>query len=106
MLGVLKAGGAFVPFDPSHPVERLRALSRSVDAKLLLCSRQHVQLLASVADVALAVDEDALRQPCSGNLDEAIRACSTNAAYVIFTSGSTGEPKVNIPDSLGNTHAF
>ena len=73
MLGVLKAGGAFLPLDPSSPPERLESM-----------------IAASGADVAIteewlaAEEEGALsRAPVSGG----------QLAYVIFTSGSTGRPK-------------
>jgi non-ribosomal peptide synthetase component F len=95
MLAVMKAGGAFVPLDPSYPISRLQALALSVDAKLLLHSRQHLGLLATVSETVLAVDDQLINQlPDSGIIDTS-RAKSSNAAYVIFTSGSTGEPKVS-----------
>lgn len=94
MLGVMKAGGAFVPLDPSHPVSRLQSLARSVDAKVVLCSRRHVELLATVSNTVLPVDEDAMSEPLVPYMDRVDQVTSRNAAYLIFTSGSTGEPKV------------
>lgn len=99
MLAVLKAGGAFVPLDQSHPVERLRNLCHSVGASLILCSRHHVQTLAEVMDNILAVDDATVAE---STLAESERndmvtpgVSSSNVAYVIFTSGSTGTPKVS-----------
>ena len=93
MLGVMKAGGAFVPLDPSHPLPRLCALAHNVGAEILLCSRQHARLLTAVADNILPVDLEMIDQ-LSVNPDNRLsRATSNNAAYVIFTSGTTGEPK-------------
>jgi non-ribosomal peptide synthetase component F len=97
MLAVMKAGGAFVPLDPSHPIPRLRALARSVDAKLLLCSRCHVGLLSTVSDMVLPVDDDLISQLPVSQSTKIGLAKSSNAAYLMFTSGSTGEPKVPIP---------
>lgn len=94
MLGVMKAGGAFVPLDPSHPVPRLQGLVRSVDAKVVLCSRRHVELLATVSDMVLPVDEDLVSEPLVQYMDRVNPVTNQNAAYLIFTSGSTGEPKV------------
>ncbi|OCL14025.1 nonribosomal peptide synthase [Glonium stellatum] len=93
MLGVMKAGGAFVPLDPTHPLPRLQTLARSVNANVLLCSRRHAELLATVSDTVLPVDENELVEPHAGNIERVNRAVSSNAAYLIFTSGSTGEPK-------------
>jgi non-ribosomal peptide synthetase component F len=98
MLGVLKAGGAFVPLDPSHPGPRLQALVQSINATILLCSPQHAAYLATVAHSILALDENMIER-LSTNLNEACldaRVGSNNAAYLIFTSGSTGQPKVCI----------
>ena len=99
MLAVLKAGGAFVPLDPSHPVERLRGLCESVEANIVLCSRHLVEMLATVSGTVLPIDEATVAEPeqaePEGSATSMHTACSTNAAYVIFTSGSTGKPKVS-----------
>jgi non-ribosomal peptide synthetase component F len=98
MLAVMKAGGAFVPLDPSHPIPRLQALARSVDAALVLCSRRHLELLGAISDVALAVDDDTINRLSVTKSARISQVNSSNAAYAIFTSGSTGEPKV--PSSI------
>ncbi|KAK4150585.1 non-ribosomal peptide synthetase [Chaetomidium leptoderma] len=97
MLAVLRAGGAFVPLDPSHPVERLRGLCDSAGAKLVLCSGHLVQTLAGVVDTVLPVDDSTItgsaQAESEGSAISVPATSSTNAAYVIFTSGSTGKPK-------------
>jgi non-ribosomal peptide synthetase component F len=96
MLGVLKAGGAFVPLDPSHPRSRLQALVRSISATILLCSPQHATSLKTVADSIVPLDGWMVE--CLSTILDERRAQplvrSSNAAYLIFTSGSTGQPKV------------
>lgn len=94
MLGILKAGGACVPLDPSHPVPRLQMLIQAVNGKLLLCSRRHVLRLEGVAQTVLPVDDGFLSQCQDNSARIPFTANSNNAAYVIFTSGSTGQPKV------------
>ena len=104
MLAVLKAGGAFVPLDASHPVERLAGLCETLGATIMLCSPRLVDTLSAVTQTVLAVDDSAL-------IDGVIDSCvptkvdvsSNNAAYVIFTSGSTGKPKVSSCPPLPST---
>ncbi len=99
MLAVLKAGGAFVPLDPSHPADRLRGLCESVGAKLMLCSNQLTHLLTGVVETVLPVDDGAVAESTQtedwGKQKSVPTTSSSNAAYVIFTSGSTGKPKVS-----------
>jgi len=76
MLGVLQAGGAFVPLDPAHPAERRAALVAAAGATVVLRDRD-------VADLAAL----------PGDPPPAGRLVPESLAYVVFTSGSTGEPK-------------
>lgn len=96
MLAVMKAGGTFVPLDPTHPTSRLQNLVGAVEAGVILCSQSHVTNLRSIANIVLPVDEDAiLRAPSLKERNPIFdRAKPDNAAYILFTSGSTGEPKV------------
>ena len=96
MLAVLKAGGSFVPFDPTHPVARLQGLARKVEAKILLCSRQHADMLAQVAETVLPIDGDAIERLTVASTVRLPHASSQDRAYIIFTSGTTGEPKGTI----------
>jgi len=98
MLAVLKAGGAFVPLDPGHPVTRLRQLTASTGTRVVLASARHADLLAGQGGVPILVvaeeSPDEPRTTTTEKANEAPRACSPdNAAYVLFTSGSTGQPK-------------
>ncbi|KAJ5630837.1 uncharacterized protein N7484_010937 [Penicillium longicatenatum] len=95
MLGVMKAGGAFVPLDPTHPTSRLQRLIESVKASVGLCSQNRAEDLQSVVETLIPLGAetiDRLAEPADG-VDLASGVTSQNAAYVLFTSGSTGEPK-------------
>ncbi|KAL2858409.1 hypothetical protein BJX68DRAFT_262934 [Aspergillus pseudodeflectus] len=94
MLGVLKAGGAFVPLDPTHPTPRLRSLVKSIDGRIMLCSRNREEALNMVVENLISLDEqllDGISLPPGGDIRSGVK--SENAAYLIFTSGSTGQPK-------------
>ncbi|CAI7577277.1 unnamed protein product [Penicillium palitans] len=95
MLGVMKAGGAFVPLDPTHPTSRLQALIQSVQAPVVLCSHHLADKLRPIVNTLIPLCADTL-DPLSDpadNVNLASGVTSQNAAYVLFTSGSTGEPK-------------
>ncbi|KAL2183691.1 non-ribosomal peptide synthetase [Thermothelomyces heterothallicus CBS 203.75] len=100
MLAVLKAGGAFVPLDASHPLERLRGLCASVEAKLVLCSSHLVEKLAGLVDTVLPLDDATVSDAARAQSERASTSLpivsSNDVAYVIFTSGSTGKPKGTI----------
>ncbi|QMW46378.1 hypothetical protein G4B11_009833 [Aspergillus flavus] len=95
MLAVLKAGGAFVPLDPTHPAARLQSLVRSVQARIMLCSRNHAEDLRVVVEHLIPLDNDTWEERSipRGDVSLLTEVKGYNAAYVIFTSGSTGEPK-------------
>lgn len=97
MLGVLKAGGAFVPMDPSHPPNRLQSLIRTVGARIILCSSSHTKMLQNVTSVPVVTVDDSLMRHCRTEALVSSEVHPGNAAYVIFTSGSTGKPKVRRP---------
>ncbi|MGC9498551.1 amino acid adenylation domain-containing protein [Streptomyces sp. WG7] len=89
VLGVLKAGAAYVPVDPGHPEERVRfVLADSKVAAVLLGSTVPTTLVGDAAPVrrleAAASTVPAAPVPLGGPRD---------LAYVIYTSGSTGRPK-------------
>lgn len=94
MLGIMKAGGAFVPLDPTHPTSRLQRLIESVKAQVVLCSQTRAESLRSIVKTLIPLCADTMERLSDAAVDLASGVTSQNAAYVLFTSGSTGEPKV------------
>ena len=92
LLGILKAGAAYVPLDPDFPAERLRAMLADAGVALLVTRRDAVAPPAGDAALVYVEDEaspDERREP-----DAPTRAAGPeDLAYVIYTSGSTGRPK-------------
>ena len=94
VLGVLRAGAAYLPMDPYFPADRLRFMLDDAAAKLVLSDGQDEGLQLS-SDRVLALDA-AL---AASDAPFASIACDRDAlAYLIYTSGSTGTPKgVRVP---------
>jgi amino acid adenylation domain-containing protein len=91
-LGVLKAGGAFVPLDPAWPRERIDLVLRDVEASLVLTlQRLRVSLPEDVDVVAIDADWHRIATETADPVDCA--ADPRGLAYVMYTSGSTGTPK-------------
>lgn len=95
ILGVLKAGGAFVPIDPNYPFQRLKFILEDIGATLMVSNIESQSKLPSVEDdlnvVYLDSHSDRIAQFPSKNLRNKIRP--DHLAYIIYTSGSTGNPK-------------
>jgi len=98
LLAIFKAGGAYLPLDPSYPAERLTFMIEDAKPAVIVVSRQTADLFAlpgqrlfwvdradATADDAPAAAQPFLRSP--------VPPQSTDAAYVLYTSGSTGKPK-------------
>jgi amino acid adenylation domain-containing protein len=96
ILGVLKAGAAFVPLEPEHPVERLRHVVAGAAPRLVLTDATHAERVASLGVEAVTLDLAAAEPDHRPGHVPA----GSGAAYVLFTSGSTGRPKGAV-----NTHA-
>jgi amino acid adenylation domain-containing protein len=95
LLGVLKAGGVYVPLDPAYPLERLSFMMEDSATEVLLTQKRFTEGIpssaAGVEVICLDRDIDTLAQESTANLPG--RARENNLAYVIYTSGSTGIPK-------------
>jgi amino acid adenylation domain-containing protein len=94
VLGVLKAGGAYLPLDPGYPRERLLDMVQDSAPVVLLTQGALAGRLAGMDLPLLALDEDAPwwgHQPASD--PERAALTPENLTYVIYTSGSTGRPK-------------
>jgi amino acid adenylation domain-containing protein len=93
LLGILKAGAAYVPCDPSHPPDRLAFTLRDAAAPLLVTQRRWAAALASVAAQTVCLDTDAELLAAQEEHEPAATVAVEDLAYVIYTSGSTGQPK-------------
>jgi amino acid adenylation domain-containing protein len=93
LLGILKAGGVYVPLDAASPKERLACMLDDADILVILTQEPLQSKLPEHAATAVCLDsgwdtiaqEDAANPICS--------SIAENLAYIIYTSGSTGQPK-------------
>lgn len=91
LLATLKAGAAYVPLDPDHPVDRLDFILRDTGARLLLTRGALADRLGS--HDAAVVRLDSFDAEGDGDRDPIPRPRPDDLAYILYTSGSTGRPK-------------
>jgi len=91
VLGILKAGSAYLPIDPAYPVDRIALMLEDARPGLILTDRAHRHLFASSAiPVLLIEDIDLANGPAFNGPSP---AGPDDPCYILFTSGSTGRPK-------------
>jgi amino acid adenylation domain-containing protein len=90
LLAIHKAGGAYLPLDPTYPADRLAYMLQDAQAPVLL-TRGAAPVAFDGHTVDLQRDWTAIATEADGGWDGG--AGPTNLAYVIYTSGSTGRPK-------------
>jgi len=93
LLGILKAGGSYVPLDPDYPRERIAFMLQDSEATVLLTQRKFVDSLPEHEARVIYLDADL--EACANESDQklSIAVSGDNLAYVMYTSGSTGSPK-------------
>jgi amino acid adenylation domain-containing protein len=92
ILGILKAGCAYLPLDPNHPADRLNYILEDSGVAAVLTQEDLLDRLPSKKIRMLILDQldDFIEKGESNPLNG---AGPEHAAYMIYTSGSTGEPK-------------
>ncbi|WP_438348686.1 amino acid adenylation domain-containing protein [Paenibacillus sp. FA6] len=96
MLGVLKAGGAYIPLDPEHPDDRNFYIITDTQSHIVITKDQYTSKLADLlngneSEVAVFCLDKQLEMYSEGPVD--VISDPDDMAYVIYTSGSTGKPK-------------
>jgi amino acid adenylation domain-containing protein/non-ribosomal peptide synthase protein (TIGR01720 family) len=93
LLATFKAGGAYLPLDPSYPKERLEFMLKDAGVRVVLTQKRFAPALRARRRKLFCVDSDAasLRRYPAKNLTTHLSP--QQLAYVIYTSGSTGKPK-------------
>jgi amino acid adenylation domain-containing protein len=92
LLGVLKAGGAYLPLDPKYPPNRLKYIIEDAKPRIILNDKNQYSLPVSGEEVLdiLNLENEIAKEP---DTNPDLKIASTQLAYCIYTSGSTGTPK-------------
>ncbi|WP_162200459.1 hybrid non-ribosomal peptide synthetase/type I polyketide synthase [Kordia jejudonensis] len=92
ILGILKAGAAFVPIDPTYPEERINLILQNANIQTVLTETSYFFEIAIAAEHVFALDAelDHIAQPITS---PEIQITANQLAYIIHTSGTTGVPK-------------
>ncbi len=93
LLGILKAGAAYVPLDPTYPAERLAFMLADAGVQVLLTQQSLCSTLPAHTAQILCLDTDWAAIAAHSPANPAHHTRPDHLAYVIYTSGSTGQPK-------------
>ncbi|MFL5383527.1 MAG: amino acid adenylation domain-containing protein, partial [Longimicrobiaceae bacterium] len=93
MLAVLKAGGAYLPLEPSYPAERRAWVLADSGASVLVTAGGAWEGALPPAVAAVRLDADAEAIAARPDASPEVRPSGRDLAYVVYTSGSTGTPK-------------
>lgn len=93
ILGVLKAGGAYLPLDPEYPQERLAFIVKDAQSPVVLTQSPAVPGLLQDGTRVVCLDLDWKDIERESDQPPTCKATAKNLAYAIYTSGSTGQPK-------------
>lgn len=93
LLGILKAGAAYVPLDPHYPLERLHFMIEDANVAAVLTDTHSASLISEAKTRLIPLDtlQGEIAKQNSHNPNTSVTA--RDLAYVIYTSGSTGKPK-------------
>jgi non-ribosomal peptide synthetase-like protein len=93
LLGVLKAGAAYVPLDPSFPTDRLAFIAQDAGLRELVTTSALREQTRGLACSVLELDEMVSELAAQSETRPQISVDPSSLCYVIYTSGSTGKPK-------------
>ncbi|HYP29145.1 MAG TPA: amino acid adenylation domain-containing protein, partial [Blastocatellia bacterium] len=93
LLGILKAGAAYVPLSPTEPKQRLSLMIDDTGMQIMLTQEALLDLLPETPARVVCLDADWEMIESESDSNPASGVTQDNLAYVIYTSGSTGKPK-------------
>jgi amino acid adenylation domain-containing protein len=101
LLGILKAGGVYLPLDPAYPKERLAFMLEDARALLVLSQERLAQDASGQGSEVVCLDTEGAFDAESVENPDGVGVTPASFAYIIYTSGSTGRPKGVMIDHRG-----
>src|ERR1700722_10093537 len=94
MLGILKAGGGYLPIDPGFPIGRVESILEDANIRLVISDGDlGTTLQPHISAQVLFLDDQFFQQPQSSPPIDPVVIAPDDVCYVIYTSGTTGRPK-------------
>ncbi|WP_143329076.1 non-ribosomal peptide synthetase, partial [Clostridium puniceum] len=98
IIGILKAGSAYLPIDPEYPVERIKYMLEDSNTEILLTQKKLQKNIDYDGEI-IDIEDPALYERTTSNLKMLSEV--HNLAYIIYTSGTTGRPKGVLVEHIG-----
>lgn len=93
LLGILKTGAAYVPLDPSYPVDRLQYMCEHSNLKAILAESNVDDVVQQLGKPSILIDRFESEIETQDIASVQSKGDPSDPCYVIYTSGSTGKPK-------------
>ena len=93
LLGILKAGGVYVPLSPTDPPRRIRSIVAEARIRFVATQDRLESVLPADLVEAVSLERDSMEPGARSSARPARTIDGGRLAYIIYTSGSTGEPK-------------
>ncbi len=93
LLGIMKAGGVFLPMDPTYPKERLALMLEDSGAGILITEEEFVSGLPEYRGKIVVLDREQIEIAQENVENPGVTVSGEDLAYLIYTSGTTGIPK-------------
>ncbi|MFT5289279.1 MAG: amino acid adenylation domain-containing protein [Planctomycetota bacterium] len=106
LVGIAKAGGAYLPMDPAYPKERIELMLNDSKVGVILTQRHLRDSMPATNAKLVLLDTDRTTLDALPNTPPDVTVEATNRAYVIYTSGSTGAPKGVVLNHRGRVNNF
>lgn len=93
IIGIQKAGGAYLPLDPDYPAERIKFMIEDSGIQVLITQKDLIDKIPDVKCQVIQLDNTDSMFIEESESNPGLSISSSTCAYIIYTSGSTGKPK-------------